>query len=112
MWSERVPRATLVHEGCVFEATGHARGPLSLRAVFVCIIQQQTAKMPGNKKKNKGANKAKNASARSNAANKDDLAGLDEILRLGREEGQHNTYIHTYIISYRIIFAVGIDCMI
>lgn len=37
--------------------------------------------MPGNKKKNKGGNKAKNAPARSNAANKDDLAGLDEILR-------------------------------
>eukprot|EP00903_Cladosiphon_okamuranus_P017896 g16469.t1 len=36
--------------------------------------------MPGNKKKNKGGNKAKNAPARSNAANKDDLAGLDEIL--------------------------------
>lgn len=39
-------------------------------------------KMPGNKKKNKGGNKgAKSAPARSNAANKDDLAGLDEILR-------------------------------
>ena len=41
--------------------------------------------MPGNKKKNKGGNKAKNAPARSNAANKDDLAGLDEILRREKE---------------------------
>lgn len=39
-----------------------------------------SASMPGNKKKNKG-NKAKNAPARSNAANKDDLAGLDDLLR-------------------------------
>lgn len=38
------------------------------------------SRMPGNKKKNKG-NKAKNATARSNAANKDDLAGLDDLLR-------------------------------
>lgn len=44
-------------------------------------VDRQRARMPGNKKKNKGANKAKNAPARSNAANKDDLAGLDEILR-------------------------------
>lgn len=43
--------------------------------------QPERGRMPGNKKKNKGGNKAKNAPARSNAANKDDLAGLDEILR-------------------------------
>lgn len=50
---------------------------------YACIIcrSKDKNKMPGNKKKNKGGNKAKNAPARSNAANKDDLAGLDEMLR-------------------------------
>lgn len=37
--------------------------------------------MPTNKKKKGG--KGKGATARSNAANKDDLAGLDDILGCG-----------------------------
>lgn len=41
------------------------------------IVSRRT-RMPNNKKK-KGGNKK--AAARSNAANKEDLAGLDEILR-------------------------------
>lgn len=37
--------------------------------------------MPNNKKKKGGGNKGKAAAARSNAANKDDLAGIDDLLR-------------------------------
>lgn len=39
--------------------------------------------MPNNKKKGKGGAKPKSAPTRSNAANKDDLAGLDDLLRYG-----------------------------
>lgn len=44
------------------------------------MIVSRRSRMPNNKKK-KGGNKK--AAARSNAANKEDLAGLDDILRCG-----------------------------